>query len=434
MTSKTFRRLAAEHNSLHTEDLPPNYLFPPNADSFPDDLTQLEILLAGPHGTPYADGVWRLYLDMPKDYPASPPKAFFRTRIWHPNVEEATGSVCVDTLKRDWQSKLTLRDVLITISCLLIYPNPASALNAEAGALLQEDFHTFSKRAKLMTSIHAGVPSNLKSTVAKAKRRGEEDKPSEPQTYFSEVSRLPTPPLSSAGSGLGIQGCSFTEPDVVKDDDDSKENDASLFSMSTPSRPQMVTPHRLGPPVPLGELEIPHDLGLQPFCTDTDDFDTEMTFSSEQNIKNNKPPQDNKNPSGPAVTDDSASYASQSLFAQKRPLPLSPLFSSISGPSTRPPRPFRSPIKTPTRSSGLTPHLSTWGSVSKPRAMSPPKPAYKGTSMRAEPLKRLNRELLNEQARKRQAFEDRLWRLAGGDIHRYNRGDFGPKKTAFDRI
>ena len=50
---------------------------------------------------------------MPRDYPNAPPKAFFRTKIWHPNVEEATGSVCVDTLKRDWESKLTLRDVLI---------------------------------------------------------------------------------------------------------------------------------------------------------------------------------------------------------------------------------------------------------------------------------------------------------------------------------
>lgn len=50
---------------------------------------------------------------MPGDYPKSPPKATFRTRIWHPNVEETTGAVCVDTLKRDWKPELTLRDVLI---------------------------------------------------------------------------------------------------------------------------------------------------------------------------------------------------------------------------------------------------------------------------------------------------------------------------------
>lgn len=78
-----------------------------------DDLSQVTILLTGPPGTPYSEGLWRLQLKIPEDYPNSPPKATFRTRIWHPNVEEMTGAVCVDTLKRDWQSRLTLRDVLI---------------------------------------------------------------------------------------------------------------------------------------------------------------------------------------------------------------------------------------------------------------------------------------------------------------------------------
>ena len=112
--SSTLRRLAADHASLHTSELPPYYLFPQGAESnIPDDLTQLTILLAGPQGTPYSQGVWKLWLKIPEDYPKSPPKACFRTRIWHPNVEENSGSVCVDTLKKDWEPKLTLRDVLI---------------------------------------------------------------------------------------------------------------------------------------------------------------------------------------------------------------------------------------------------------------------------------------------------------------------------------
>jgi ubiquitin-conjugating enzyme E2 S len=104
------RRLIADHAALH-EDLPPNYLFP--SEDGADDMTQLTMLLAGPQGTPYSQGLWRLHLKMPEDYPKSPPKATFKTRIWHPNVEESTGAVCVDTLKRDWKSSLTLRDVLV---------------------------------------------------------------------------------------------------------------------------------------------------------------------------------------------------------------------------------------------------------------------------------------------------------------------------------
>jgi len=112
--SSTLRRLAADHASLRSSGLPPNYLFPlHDASSNPDDLTQLTVLLTGSQGTPYSQGLWRLHLKIPDDYPKSPPKAAFKTRIWHPNVEESTGSVCVDTLKKDWESKLTLRDILI---------------------------------------------------------------------------------------------------------------------------------------------------------------------------------------------------------------------------------------------------------------------------------------------------------------------------------
>ncbi|OQE30678.1 hypothetical protein PENFLA_c002G06438 [Penicillium flavigenum] len=163
------RRLAADHAALH-RDLPPYYLQPSEGD----DLSQLTILLTGPAGTPFSQGLWELHLKMPDDYPKSPPKATFKTKIWHPNMEELTGAVCVDTLKRDWQPNLTLRDVLVTISCLLIYPNPDSALNASAGALMQENYDAFAHQAKLMTSIHAPIPTNLEDAVTEAKVRGEE--------------------------------------------------------------------------------------------------------------------------------------------------------------------------------------------------------------------------------------------------------------------
>ena len=83
-------------------------------------------------------------------YPQTPPSAHASARkIFHPTVDGSTGAVCVDTLKRDWSADLTLRHVLLTISCLLLCPNPASALNAEAGALLVEDQTAFERRAAM---------------------------------------------------------------------------------------------------------------------------------------------------------------------------------------------------------------------------------------------------------------------------------------------
>lgn len=48
-----------------------------------------------------------------------------------------------------------LHDSSQTIKCLLIYPNPESALNEEAGRLLLEHYNDYSSRAKMMTTIHA---------------------------------------------------------------------------------------------------------------------------------------------------------------------------------------------------------------------------------------------------------------------------------------
>lgn len=60
-----------------------------------------------------------------------------------------------------------LKHVLLTIKCLLIVPNPESALNEEAGKLLLEDYDDYCRRAKMMTEIHARV-NQMKETGNKS--------------------------------------------------------------------------------------------------------------------------------------------------------------------------------------------------------------------------------------------------------------------------
>lgn len=172
-TSKSLRRIAQDQASLHHKGLPPNYLFSPSHDE--SNLTSLSVFLAGPEGTPYSSGLFQLELSIPNTYPQAPPTAHFRTKIFHPNVDPATGAICVETLKRDWKPELTLRDILITTSCLLIYPNPSSALNAEAGMMIEEDYKAFEKRAILFTNMHAAIPAEMMAKVDEARNRGEVD-------------------------------------------------------------------------------------------------------------------------------------------------------------------------------------------------------------------------------------------------------------------
>ncbi|KAK4684985.1 hypothetical protein P7C73_g5180, partial [Tremellales sp. Uapishka_1] len=76
------------------------------------------------------------------------------TKIFHPNMSKA-GEICVDTLKKGWKKEYGVGHVLVTIKCLLIYPNPESALDEEAGKQLLADYEGYCKYARLMTSIHA---------------------------------------------------------------------------------------------------------------------------------------------------------------------------------------------------------------------------------------------------------------------------------------
>ncbi|KAL5415374.1 hypothetical protein PMIN03_002705 [Paraphaeosphaeria minitans] len=243
MNSKSLRRLAADHGSLHTAGLPPNYFFPPSlAGELPSDLTSLDILLAGPVGTPYAHGVWRLHLDIPPTYPTAPPTATFRTRLWHPNIDEATGAVCVETLKRDWSSTLKLRDVLVTISCLLIQPNPASALNEAAGKLACEDWDSFCRRAKLMTEIHAAIPSNIVDQVREAQSRGDE------KEVVVQVKAVKVK-LNGKGKAKATPTTTKVRPSSNEDEENLRQGDANPKQDSDPEDDWI--------PGPIKSLETP---------------------------------------------------------------------------------------------------------------------------------------------------------------------------------
>ncbi|PRP84866.1 hypothetical protein PROFUN_07520 [Planoprotostelium fungivorum] len=119
-----------------------------------EDVSDIQSLIDGPAGTPYEGGQFRIKLKLSPDFPNSPPKGYFATKIFHPNVS-AKGEICVNTLKKDWKPELGIKHVLLTIKCLLIVPNPESALNEEAGKLLLEKYDDYAKHAKLMTEIHA---------------------------------------------------------------------------------------------------------------------------------------------------------------------------------------------------------------------------------------------------------------------------------------
>ena len=118
------------------------------------NIADIQAVLEGPAGTPFENGKFKVKLVLGADYPRVPPKGYFITNIFHPNVSKG-GDICVNTLKQDWNPSHGIRHILMVIRCLLIEPFPESALNDEASKLLLEDYEEYARRAKLMTSIHA---------------------------------------------------------------------------------------------------------------------------------------------------------------------------------------------------------------------------------------------------------------------------------------
>ncbi|KAL5739366.1 hypothetical protein ACOSQ2_028546 [Xanthoceras sorbifolium] len=127
-----------------------------------DDFSTIYADIEGPAGTPYENGVFRMKLLLSHDFPHSPPKGYFMTKIFHPNIA-TNGEICVNTLKKDWNPSLGLRHVLIVVRCLLIEPFPESALNEQAGKMLLENYEEYARHARIYTGIHAKPKPKFKS-------------------------------------------------------------------------------------------------------------------------------------------------------------------------------------------------------------------------------------------------------------------------------
>jgi ubiquitin-conjugating enzyme E2 S len=131
-----------------------------------DDLLDIQAVFEGPTQTPYEGGVFRVRLVLGAEFPSQPPRAFFLTKIFHPNIAPS-GDVCVNTLKRDWDpSSWSIRNILQVIRCLLIVPFPESALNEEAGRLIMESYEEYASHARMMTSVHAMPQAPLTQSVS----------------------------------------------------------------------------------------------------------------------------------------------------------------------------------------------------------------------------------------------------------------------------
>ena len=111
--------------------------------------------MEGPPETPYENGFFIFEIIFPEGYHFSPPKFIFKTKIFHPNIDN-NGLVSVDILQENYSPAILSFDkTIISVQSLLDDPNPDDFLNEEAAKLLKEDEKKYEITVKNYTSQYA---------------------------------------------------------------------------------------------------------------------------------------------------------------------------------------------------------------------------------------------------------------------------------------
>ena len=120
-------------------------------------------MLKGPPNTPYENGYFLFKFCINDNFPFSPPKFYFISNIFHPNISE-NGYVSVDILEDQWSPALMdFGKIIISVQSLLDDPNPDIFLNEMAAKLYKEDKSKYDETVREYTSLFANYSKYLET-------------------------------------------------------------------------------------------------------------------------------------------------------------------------------------------------------------------------------------------------------------------------------
>lgn len=125
-----------------------------------DNMQEFYVRFVGPEETPFEGGTWKIHVELPDQYPYKSPSIGFVNKIFHPNIDELSGSVCLDVINQTWSPMFDMINIFeVFLPQLLRYPNPSDPLNGEASALLIREPKAYDSRVKEYVQKYANSAS-----------------------------------------------------------------------------------------------------------------------------------------------------------------------------------------------------------------------------------------------------------------------------------
>ncbi len=91
-----------------------------------------ECVICGPENTPYEKKKYTILIKFKTDFPFTPPKIYFTSQIYHPNICPLSGIVCMEILFNGWSPTFSMNKVFLHLTSLLELPNVNDPISIKA--------------------------------------------------------------------------------------------------------------------------------------------------------------------------------------------------------------------------------------------------------------------------------------------------------------